>query len=143
MFFKVPRVAKREFQYQPRYFDAREEALKEKIRQRSKQEAGENTPLDKDEVDSQELRRSRISDQFSSYRSASRYSKGSSYLSGFQRIALIAAFFIGLYWLANQYLQPLLNYLTKEQRKHDATLLQDIDEADLPDDFTPTRAPEQ
>ncbi len=135
MFFKVPRHAKREFQYQPRYFDAREEALKEKIRQRSPQEGGDET------LDSGELRRSRISDQFSSYRSAARYAKGSSYLSGFQRIALIGAFFIGLYWLANQYLPSIMDYLTKDQRRHDATLPQDMEEEDIPDDFTPTRSP--
>ena len=140
MFFKIPRHQKREFQYQPRYFDAREEELKEKIRQHEASKGSSADLLDGEA--SHELRRARISDQFSNYRSASRYSKGSSYMSGFQRIALVGLFFVALYWLANKYLPPLMDYLTKEQRRHNATQYKDVDIEDLPaDDFTPTRNP--
>jgi hypothetical protein len=107
MFFNFKSPEKREFGYKPRYYDPQRDALEQKIRNH------ENSKRELTEEEEAEMRKSRISTSFSSYRSTERYNRSSGWGANLRRTLTILVLFVALYWVANRYLPKFLEYLQK------------------------------
>ena len=107
MLFNFKGGPRREFNYKPRYFDPDKEALQQKI----KQYEDSKRELTPDEE--KQLRKARISQSFSSYRSGERYVRGTGWNSPMRRTLTVLVLFGVLFWLANAYLPQFLEYLQK------------------------------
>jgi hypothetical protein len=107
MLFNFKGGSRREFNYKPRFFDPDKEALQQKIKQHEDSKR-ELTPAEE-----KQLRKARISQSFSNYRSGERYVHGTGWNSPIRRTLTILALFVALFWLANAYLPSFLEYLQK------------------------------
>lgn len=99
----------REFKYKPRYYDEQKEAIKQKVRQRT------DVPEDSTEIEKNELRKERLSQAFSKSRNVQQKQEEQKVKLSAQlrRLVILFILFLGIYWVASQYLVEFINYLTK------------------------------
>lgn len=114
---------RREFNYKPRFYDEQKEALQKRIRLRQNGQAEESK--DSEAINSH---RERLSEAFSLAKTAKQKQEDhrQKLSAQLRRLTIILAFFLGLYWAANEYLPDMLNYLINDNEAERIEQLQPI-----------------
>ncbi len=99
MFFKFKKPETREFRYQPRYYNPKEETLQSRIDNYSQKQDGE-------------LAKARVSQSFASYRLKDRQKSKTWSAANMRLVLILLGFFALFYFVSNKYSGLFMKFLS-------------------------------